>query len=507
MSTQPNHDPRKRQGGEKKRQWLLRRAREVGGGERVSFNTSAVPTLDRATLVEMVASNEKPGIKTQERDGVLEVCLGPTPEKLMPFQVMRIYAMVVECVQRVRVQRLCLHVPKEISARFAAIGVQLALLRGDEFQKGLTYFGLKEIEFVREGADAAFKQEIEIGRTLAACANVQRWLSMMPPNIAHPKAMVRLTRAYFSGIDGVMIHDEPTPEQYDRMGLLNAVAAGNGGKRYVIAVQIDPVSGPTPTHVVYVGKGMCFDTGGYGIKPDGGRGMKGDKTGACSLFGSAAFLASHRELLTQSVIFVFVFTSNMINEEAYVPDSVYEDYNGNFVEVEHPDAEGRMACRDAAAWAIDQFGGEEGELIDQVTFVYTLTGSARVATGTGSSFLHLSEAYRRIPELGTFMQLGMDCGDPMLVSLDMPDAARIVRSPIAGIKNAGNSSAGSQQGFVFCKQAVPEGVDVDTMGIDIAGKAGLAYAGGDGMAEGTCRMAAVFFIVGRHAPKAFGLAA
>ena len=289
------------------------------------------------------------------------------------------------------------------------------------------------------------------------------------------------------GMDG-----QPTDEEYARMGLLNAVAQGNGGNRCVFAIRIDPIDGPTDKVTAYVGKSLVYDSGGYSLKPSASmRTMKGDMTGGAVLFGVALSLMRNRHQLKHSVVLVWTITKNMVGPDGYVPDDVVCAFSGKTVEIDNTDAEGRLALADAMAWICTKVP------VSQLVPICTLTGAAVVALGTAATAMHLKNSRRRIDEVGELEALSFKVGDPVNILHHFPLGAEILGSKIADIKNAGGgkSAAGSQQGFAFLLAHAPE--DVDVRELDIAGPAG-DFTQSDGIQVGTGRPAGTWFIIARE---------
>lgn len=123
-----------------------------------------------------------------------------------------------------------------------------------------------------------------------------------------------------------------------------------------------------------VGKGVCFDTGGLNIKGDSSMGMmKKDMGGAGFMLGLAQIIIKMR--LKVSLRLLIPAVENSISGNAYRPQDVITTRKGITVEVSNTDAEGRLILSDALADADD-------EKPDLIIDAATLTGAARVATGT-----------------------------------------------------------------------------------------------------------------------------
>lgn len=129
-------------------------------------------------------------------------------------------------------------------------------------------------------------------------------------------------------------------------------------------------------HVVLIGKGVCFDSGGLDLKPAAGmRWMKKDMGGAAHALALAdllmqAGLPIHLKLLVPAV-------ENAVGAGALRPGDIIEAGDGRRVEIENTDAEGRLLLADALHHAIRSAPTPPALLID----LATLTGAARTALG------------------------------------------------------------------------------------------------------------------------------
>ncbi len=131
---------------------------------------------------------------------------------------------------------------------------------------------------------------------------------------------------------------------------------------------------PGRPKVTLVGKGVCFDSGGLGIKPAAGmKLMKKDMGGAATVLALAGMIMALG--LPVRLRLLIPAVENAIAGNAYRPMDVIRTRKGLTVEIGHTDAEGRVILCDALAEA----ASEEPDLLLDVA---TLTGAARVALGT-----------------------------------------------------------------------------------------------------------------------------
>jgi leucyl aminopeptidase len=174
------------------------------------------------------------------------------------------------------------------------------------------------------------------------------------------------------------------PDELAALGLNAILAVGEGAWRGPTA---DPDASPrlllaahTPIgvkgapHIVIVGKGVTFDSGGLDLKPTKGMAaMKTDMAGGATAL--AVVMAAAELALPAKVTAVVPLAQNSIGAASYRPSDVVTVFGGTTVEVGDTDAEGRLVLADALAYAAAILRPDY--LID----VATLTGAAKVAFG------------------------------------------------------------------------------------------------------------------------------
>jgi leucyl aminopeptidase len=171
-------------------------------------------------------------------------------------------------------------------------------------------------------------------------------------------------------------------------------------------------------HVVLIGKGITFDSGGLSLKPnDGMKAMKTDMAGGAAVIGAMSALG--RLGARARVTGLVAAAENMPSGTAMRVGDVITHYGGQTVEVLNTDAEGRLVLADALAYADDALAP------DLVVDLATLTGAARVALGTSIAALYATD-----DELATaLLDAGTASGD------------RLWRMPLAGDYRGGLDSS------------------------------------------------------------------
>jgi leucyl aminopeptidase len=204
---------------------------------------------------------------------------------------------------------------------------------------------------------------------------------------------------------------------------------------------------PSHPRVAIVGKGVCFDTGGLGLKPDAGmKLMKKDMGGAAHALALARLVVEAKLKVRLHVLVPAV--ENSVSGNSVRPLDVIRSKAGLTVEIGHTDAEGRLILADAFARA----GEEKPELM--VDFA-TLTGAARVALGPDLPALFCND-----DDLArSLLTTGLAQNDPMwLMPLWQAYRARI-DSKVADLNNvSGEPHAGASIAALFLQAFVPAGV-------------------------------------------------
>lgn len=242
----------------------------------------------------------------------------------------------------------------------------------------------------------------------------------------------------------------------EKMGLILAV--NRASSLEPVLIQASYKGNPESNdHVVLVGKGITYDTGGLSLKPTSNMlSMKSDMGGAATVLGAVKAAA---ELgLKINVTALMPVTENSIGSDSYKLGDVYTSFSGKTVEVNNTDAEGRLVLADAISYAAKRL---------KPTFIIdlaTLTGAVVVALGEEIAGLFTSDE-----DLADSLLTSSDETDELLWRLPVHDDYKIqLKSEIADMVNAGGREAGSITAALFL-QEFTEGLP--WAHIDIAGPA------------------------------------
>ena len=209
----------------------------------------------------------------------------------------------------------------------------------------------------------------------SAIADVTNWAKRLvdtPPNVMTPKELARTVADTASELEHV--HVEVWTESKirdERMGALLAVSSGSAEPARVVYATYEPPA--AVAHIALVGKGITFDSGGLAIKPLNSMAeMKTDMSGAAVV--SAVFVAVARLGLPVRLTLVVPMAENMSGDRAVKPSDVVVSRAGITIEVENPDAEGRLVLADGLTLAVESNP-------DAIIDVATLTGAMCTALG------------------------------------------------------------------------------------------------------------------------------
>jgi leucyl aminopeptidase len=210
---------------------------------------------------------------------------------------------------------------------------------------------------------------------VAGAGWMSRTLALVPSNEKTPVWMAERA-AEVAGRAGlkVRVWDERQLADAGFGGLIGVGQASVNPPRLVRLDYTPARGGRKAAHVVLVGKGITFDTGGLSIKPrDNMMLMKRDMTGAGVVLAVMGALAEVD--CPVRVTGLMPLAENAVGGNALRPGDVLRHYGGRTSEVTNTDAEGRLVLADALAYAVGEIGPDA--LVD----VATLTGAMKIALG------------------------------------------------------------------------------------------------------------------------------
>lgn len=197
---------------------------------------------------------------------------------------------------------------------------------------------------------AKHKKIVSEMQHLADAQTFTRTLQDMPSNYLNPEKFVEHVKKQFSGLENKVKITVLGPKELlkKKMGLICGVAQGSeiGPRIIVLEYNTDPKA----KRLALVGKGVCFDTGGYNVKTGAHMsGMKFDMSGAAAVAGTVYALA--KTGIKTNVVGVMGMVENLLSLKSYRPDDILTSYQGLTVEIDNTDAEGRLVLGDCLAYA------------------------------------------------------------------------------------------------------------------------------------------------------------
>ncbi|HET6970644.1 MAG TPA: leucyl aminopeptidase, partial [Phenylobacterium sp.] len=198
----------------------------------------------------------------------------------------------------------------------------------------------------------------------------------------------------------------------------------------------------TAQPIAFVGKGVCFDTGGISIKPaENMEDMKWDMAGAGAVAGLMHALAGRKAKV--NAIGILGLVENMPDGNAQRPGDVVTSMSGQTIEVINTDAEGRLVLADALWYCQDRF--KPKFMVD----LATLTGAIIIALGND-----YAGCFSNNDELAGNLLAAADGEGEPLWRMPLAEYGKQIESAIADVKNTGGRPGGSITAALFLQKFV-----------------------------------------------------
>ncbi len=194
-----------------------------------------------------------------------------------------------------------------------------------------------------------------------------------PGNVLHPDEYARrIIKLRKYGLK-VTVYDQ---KKLKKMGMNALLGVGQGSVRGSYLVTIEWKGAKSESKPLgFVGKGVCFDTGGYSLKPAKFmEDMTYDMAGSATVVGLMKTLALRKSKI--NAVGVVGLVENMVSGNAQRPGDIVKSYSGKTIEVLNTDAEGRLVLADALTFTEEKFKPQF--IID----LATLTGAIIVSLGS-----------------------------------------------------------------------------------------------------------------------------
>ncbi|WP_406077475.1 leucyl aminopeptidase family protein [Micromonospora sp. NBC_00858] len=227
---------------------------------------------------------------------------------------------------------------------------------------------------------AAHEATVATARTTAAMTRLARDLTNAPSSVKNPEWFADQVASAAADLPDLRLRVRG-PAELAAEGFGGILAVGGGSASGPRLVELDWHPADARTHVVLIGKGITFDTGGISIKPvPAMKLMRKDMAGAAAVVAATLGAAALR--LPVRITTLAPLAENMVSGSAFRPGDVIRHYGGTTSETTNSDAEGRLVLADALAYAVDQLAP------DLLLDLATLTGANAVALGKRTAALY-----------------------------------------------------------------------------------------------------------------------
>ena len=322
------------------------------------------------------------------------------------------------------------------------LGVLLSSYKFDNYKmvKSKEINDLKKITVVTEQNENFSKMFEEI-KNLAQGVFRARDLVWQPPNILYPSTFADECKKLKKIGLKVNVYNE---QQLDKMGMSALLAVGRGSRKDSKVVVMEWLGGKKNTPpMAFIGKGVCFDSGGLSLKPPKSmEDMKWDMGGAATVTGLLESVALSK--LKFNVIGVLGLVENMPDGDAQRPGDVVKSVSGQTIEVLNTDAEGRLVLADLLSWTEKKY--KPKFMIN----LATLTGAMIVALGNIRAGLFSND--EKISK--AIFDAGESTGEKVWAMPLDDDYDQLIKTEIADMKNIGGPGAGSITAACFLKRHV-----------------------------------------------------
>ena len=304
-------------------------------------------------------------------------------------------------------------------------------------------------------ADVAAARKADGPRAgITAGALLARDLVNEPANILYPAEFARRASELRKLKVAVEVLDVPAMKKLGMNALLGVGQGSAHDSRVVVMRWNGGKKGEAP--VAFIGKGVCFDTGGISIKPASGmEDMKGDMAGAACVTGLMHALAARKAKV--NAVGLIGLVENMPDGKAQRPGDIVTSMSGQTIEIINTDAEGRLVLADVICYAARRF--KPKFMID----LATLTGAIIVALGHeyAGMFANNDQLAARLTKAGEAT------GELVWRMPLSKDYDKLIDSKFADMKNTGGRWGGAITAAQFIKRFVDD--KIPWAHLDIAG--------------------------------------
>ena len=246
-------------------------------------------------------------------------------------------------------------------------------LKSYEFKKYKSKKNSRSIKINVVGKNKLATHELIKFKALEEGTFYTRDLVSEPGNILHPDEYAKRLKSLKKHNLKVTIYDE---KKLKKLGMNALLGVGQGSIRGSYLVTIEWKGAKNNSNpLAFIGKGVCFDTGGYSLKPAKFmEDMTYDMAGSAAVVGLMKSLAMRKAKI--NAVGVVGLVENMVSGNAQRPGDIVKSFSGKTIEILNTDAEGRLVLADAITFTEKKF--KPKFMID----LATLTGAIIVSLGS-----------------------------------------------------------------------------------------------------------------------------
>jgi leucyl aminopeptidase len=314
----------------------------------------------------------------------------------------------------------------------------------DEKPKSGTKSGTKSRSVTIAVGDVAAARRAYVAReAISDGVLMARDLVNEPANVLYPEEFARRTASLKKVGVALEVLDLKAMKKLG-MGALIGVGQGSARESRVVVMRWNGgKKGEAP--LAFIGKGVCFDTGGISIKPAAGmEDMKGDMAGAACVTGLMHALARRKARV--NAVGVIGIVENMPDGNAQRPGDIVKSMSGQTIEIINTDAEGRLVLADLLWYAAKRF--KPKFMVD----LATLTGAIIVALGHEYAGMFSNDD--RLAE--RLAKAGLATGERVWRMPLASEYDKLIDSKFADVKNTGGRMGGAITAAQFIQRFVAD---------------------------------------------------
>ena len=275
------------------------------------------------------------------------------------------------------------------------------------------------------------EQAVRVGMAISSGVHLAKDLGNLPGNICTPDYLAtqsgKLAKQH-SKIKTTVLQEK----DMEKLGMHSLLSVAKGSREPARLITIEYMAGDKKQEpIVFVGKGVTFDSGGISLKPGAAMDeMKYDMCGAASVIGVMNTCAELQ--LPINLVGIIPAVENMPGSSASRPGDIVTSMSGQTIEILNTDAEGRLILCDALTYA-------EKYKPDVVIDIATLTGACIVALGEHPAGLLSNHN----PLANDLLSAGQTSGDRCWQLPLWDDYQEQLKSNFADMANIGGKGAGT----------------------------------------------------------------